>query len=474
ELPLSPQSRGFQVWKDTSEVPIYLKVYIFNWTNPEELNEPNKKPNLVQVGPYTFREKRWKLNITFHPENDTVSYLQKRTWHFESSKSNGTLQDKVSQLNAIIVSAAYKMRYWSTIMQSSSGFLINHMRHDINFVRTVDEILFTGFQDELLTMGQIFASDGPQQYDKFGWFYKRNATTEFEGHKNMGTGAKDLSNLGLMKVWNYKDTTKFFDSPCNMVEGSAGEMWPPYRTTDDIKLFTPDICRPVIYEYTGNVNHKGIKGYKYSLGKKSLSNDTRRRYPHEQAKYFQSTTTTENFFDVDPTTLRPEDSQYDEDEINEGGCYCNGECTPMGLMNVSSCRYGAPGFISLPHFLNGDPSLVDAVVGIKPEKEKHGFDIILEPTTGVPLKIAARLQINLLLQKSKIVTMLNNVPTIYFPILWFEVVGGIPDVMLDDFRTFVSLPNMMKNTGLVLALVGTLILLGVAVTTYLNWNKTPQ
>lgn len=133
------------------------------------------------------------------------------------------------------------------------------------------------------------------------------------------------------------------------------------------------------YEYEKTVEHKGITGYKFSMGKKTLSNDTRRRYPHEQAKYFEPTTTTEDFFVVDPTTIRPEDEDDDPDVVNEGQCFCNGECAPQGVINITACRFGAPGFISLPHFHKGDPMLRNQFTGLNPNDDDHSFSITLEP-----------------------------------------------------------------------------------------------
>lgn len=149
----------------------------------------------------------------------------------------------------------------------------------------------------------------------------------------------------------------------------------------------------------------GIEGYRYVIDKKTLGNDTRRRYPHEQAKFFEPTTTTEDFFSADhsseftgiPTTTTEsansgsseERSSEDTDElpdddsdiVNMGQCYCNGECTPTGLINVTSCRYGAPVFISLPHFYKTDPSLLSQVQGLDPNEMDHSFSITLEPVS---------------------------------------------------------------------------------------------
>ncbi|XP_078036848.1 protein peste [Augochlora pura] len=56
EMPLSPTSKEFHIWNDTSSLPpMYFKIYFFNWTNPEDLHEKGKKPILEELGPYVFR-----------------------------------------------------------------------------------------------------------------------------------------------------------------------------------------------------------------------------------------------------------------------------------------------------------------------------------------------------------------------------------------------------------------------------------
>lgn len=73
---------------------------MFNWTNPEELRNPNVKPNFVEMGPYVFLEKHLKENITFY-NNDTVSYYERRTWFFDEQRSNGTLKDVITAAHVI-------------------------------------------------------------------------------------------------------------------------------------------------------------------------------------------------------------------------------------------------------------------------------------------------------------------------------------------------------------------------------------
>jgi len=160
----------------------------------------------------------------------------------------------------------------------------------------------------------------------------------------------------------------------------------------------------LIYEYQEMVSYLGIEGYRYVMDKKILGNATKRHYPHEQAKFFETTTTTEDFFVAEhsveaagftTTTENSLDSSEDfaskqdssdntdndPDVVNIGNCYCNGECVPTGLLNMSSCRFGAPVFISLPHFYKADPSILDQVEGLNPNDSDYNFSITLEPVS---------------------------------------------------------------------------------------------
>ncbi|KAG8225961.1 hypothetical protein J437_LFUL006190 [Ladona fulva] len=96
QLQLSWSSKSFEVWRDTP-VPMKMKVYFFNWTNPEKL-KTTEKPSFFEMGPYTFDEFHKKVNISFH-DNYTVTFQQVRTWKFDAENSNGSLDDLVTTLN---------------------------------------------------------------------------------------------------------------------------------------------------------------------------------------------------------------------------------------------------------------------------------------------------------------------------------------------------------------------------------------
>ena len=73
-------------------------------------------------------------------------------------------------------------------------------------------------------------------------------------------------------------------------------------------------------------------------------------------------------------------------------------CAPEGMFNVSACHGGSPMLLSWPHFYNGDPSLVQNIEGLNPDKDKHEFQIDILPQLGVGLRAAIRLQINIFLE----------------------------------------------------------------------------
>lgn len=62
-------------------------------------------------------------------------------------------------------------------------------------------------------------------------------------------------------------------------------------------------------------------------------------------------------------------------------CYCGKECQPSGTLDVSSCKFGAPAFVSLPHFYLADESYRSSLSGLDPNETDHEFYIVIEPVS---------------------------------------------------------------------------------------------
>ena len=68
--------------------------------------------------------------------------------------------------------------------------------------------------------------------------------------------------------------------------------------------------------------------------------------------------------------------------VDENKCYCDLEfCPPSGVLDISKCQYGAPVFMSFPHFYQADPDYLTSVEGMKPDRDKHRFYIAVEPVS---------------------------------------------------------------------------------------------
>lgn len=231
---------------------------------------------------------------------------------------------------------------------------------------------------------------------------QRNGTDDISGHFNMRTGVGDITQIGVVEEWNYAPTTKHFPADCNVVRGSAGELYPPGASKDTpITIFNGEMCRPLDLFFTEEINVEGINLYKYSATRRSVDNGT--EYP-------------------------------------EYKCFSYGDSVPSGVMNVSSCRYNAPVFISFPHYYAADPYYLNFVDGVAPSRKDHEFYIALEPLTGIPVEVAARLQANILIRPSPNIALFEKSPYLFFPLIWFEQVVKIPEEMLAEIRLAVTVP----------------------------------
>lgn len=178
----------------------------------------------------------------------------------------------------------------------------------------------------------------------------------------MATGIEGT--LGELLQWNYYHYTPYNEGSCGKVRGSAGELFPP-PTRTNIEFFSPDMCRFVKLDYEEDVRIGNILGYKFSSGPSMLDNGV---------------TLDVMVFMI----VEYRNNIILGTEVPENSCFCNGECIPSGVINVTACRYGSPAFVSLPHFYGADEYYTDIVQGLLPERNKHEFFITLEPvSTGI-------------------------------------------------------------------------------------------
>ena len=89
----------------------------------------------------------------------------------------------------------------------------------------------------------------------------------------------------------------------------------------------------------------------------------------------------------------------------DNACYCLADespsfkCFKSGVMDMKPCKRDsmAPVALSQPHFYNADRSFLDAVEGMRPDKEKHEFFVDVHRKFGFPIAMRPRFQLNMVI-----------------------------------------------------------------------------
>ncbi|KAL0266954.1 UNVERIFIED_CONTAM: hypothetical protein PYX00_009356 [Menopon gallinae] len=407
QFTLTPSSLGYKMWSNIP-VPIYMEFYIFDWVNAKEfeLNPSVVKPRFKEVGPFVYREDHGRVNVSWSEDGSTISYNQTRTWKFIPEESEN-LSVPITNLNGIALTIGYMSRTWKLDLHRKIANTLINTYEGLFVTAPAENWLFKGITHNLLERLNVLRKvvHIPIPYEKFGWFYERNGSAEFEGCFMIKTGINDIYELGDLVTWNGMTKTDYFEDECGDVKGSAGELLAPvkkYQTS--ITAFSADLCSYLSLNYAGDVTVKGVNGQLYE-GDGSVFDDGK-LYPKNR-------------------------------------CFTTGDPTPAGTRNVSGCKFGSPAFVSFPHFYLADPVYRNMIDGMDPNKEKHCFRMKIEPRTGVPLEINAAIQINFLLKPYKECKIYENVKEVYIPMLWFKQRAEISPTL----AVMINLFNFMEDYG---------------------------
>ncbi|XP_046739504.1 protein croquemort-like isoform X3 [Diprion similis] len=424
ELILTPTSTSYDMWKETP-IPMYLKLHLYNWTNTQEFtNNATTKPHFVEMGPYVFREQHIKVNQTWN-DNGTITFQQRRIWHFDESMSNGSLDDQITNLNVIGVTVGHTVRDEILAVRLAVNVMLGRFSERLFVTKTARELLFDGYSSEFLDFVHSLDIPGVNiPFEKFGWFYGRNLSDTYDGVFNMHTGVENVYNLGVLENWNYRNKTDFWSGECSSIRGTTGELWPPVDRDESIEIFAPDICTSLVLSRANNTEMLNVEGHKYITDRATFDNGT---------------------------------------TVPSRACYCIKEpCQPSGMLDVSECRFGAPAYVSLPHFYQADDYYINAVTGLEPGEGKYNFEMVLEPTTGIPLNVKAQMQINILVEPVNGIQLLTGIPAeTYIPMLWFSQEAQLSEELASQMETLLMLPmlghvgfTVIGAIGLVLIVIG--------------------
>lgn len=429
QVALHNGSIGFEVWKDVP-LPIFQRLYFFNITNADKFLRRREKPNLVEVGPYTFKSRWVKKDIVFHP-NGTVSFKEIRTFVFLRNESVGSQDDQIVTLNAPLLLAANFLKGYDLPIRLAASLAFGIAGERLIVTKSIKQLAFDGYKDIIILLSPILKRDIPFKNGLFAWLYGKNDTND--GLYTVFTGEDSLDKLNVIDMWNGKDSLTFWKGKrCNMFNGSNAEIGPPLKTYQTTYTFFQSIfCRSLTLDYTEDVDHLGVTSKRFMTSEMTFANGT----------------------------LNP---------VN--ACFDTKMKLPSGVQDISSCQYDAPVVLSFPHFYFADPVYLKGVNGLKPNASRHSFHIDIEPNTGFSIDAAVRFQVNLYVQRIFGISQLQNVPTVMFPIFWADLTFSLTDDLADIFKSKVYLP---KNAamGSMFGMMGVGALICIITIGYSCWIK---
>lgn len=432
-LVLDPSSEIYSSWQ-RAPIPIYLKYYFFNMTNPDEIMAGTEKPRLQEVGPYTFLETREKVNITWNP-NGTVSYRQVKRYYFQPDMTKGSLDDVITTLNMPMISSAHSVRFApDEFFREAVTEIFHDTESQLLVSKPMRALLFEGYEDGIFKF--VKSMGFPVPSERFGWLHGKNDTDD--GEYTIFTGANGMDNYGEMDKFNGLNQTSAYHGYCNMINGTVGDMWPPLalENKDNITLFVSDFCRSIVMDFLGDVETRGVK----------------------LRRYFAS----------------PRMFNYSS---KESRCFCDSDntCLPSGALNVSACVQGSPVIITLPHYLYAHPIYQQGVEGIRPDPKQHQMYLDIEPKMGITVNAAAKFQVNV---------WIENIPEIpffedlherrFYPVFWFENLASADKHMLSRLRLVTEeLPQYITVGAFGAVIIGGIILLATLVYA-IRYTKKPK
>ncbi|XP_056638677.1 scavenger receptor class B member 1-like isoform X1 [Diorhabda sublineata] len=359
-----------------------IKIYLFNVTNAERfLNKTDKKIKLQEIGPIIYRENLIHKNIIFN-ENGTLTYTSNRTLEYLPERN------PVNLLNKTVVMPNIAVLFIPSYLYDAPFFI----RFGVNLMmRKLKSLLFkTGtihdflwnMSDPILETSQQIAPSLVRTknvgflkriYDKY-----EDTTTVYIGPKY------DERYFYRIDKYDGSEYMPYLTNCKEKVQGSIDDVmyFQGITKNDTLRFFKKTLCRVANLNYAREFERYGLKGYRFEMDQHFYN----RTYPIEN------------------------------------DCYRGKPILPNGLIDVSACNFDSSVAASYPHFLYAEEHLQNSVEGLSPDVHKHSAYVEVEPKTGIPLRGAARSQVNIVIKDMRgFNEKLHIFSNLTIPLIWIEL-----------------------------------------------------
>ncbi|XP_005798696.1 lysosome membrane protein 2 isoform X1 [Xiphophorus maculatus] len=405
EIVLVEGSRVFESWKSPPP-PVFMEFFFFNVTNVEEVLS-GKKPEVNQIGPYTYREYRYKDNVTMLDNNTKVSAYNAKSFVFLRDKSVGDPDvDNITTVNIPIWAAMNKAPGYKSFFLN---IMIKGTKSRLFTTRSVQELLW-GYEDALLDR---IASSGTDVERVFGLMYKKNESSD--GEFVFHTGTQNYLDYARIETYKGERMLKYWSTnESNSILGSDGSAFHPLlNKSERLYVFSPDLCRTIYMEFEKDVEVKGIPAYRFTPPRSVLASK-------------------------------------EENPANKGFCVTPKECLGTGVLKVSPCRKGAPVVASFPHFYLGEDKYIEAIGGMAPQSHHHQTFLDLNPTTGVIVRASKRAQVNILINRMSGYPDTKLLKETVFPVMFLNESVVIDDASAAKVNKLLMIVKVGSNFPLII------------------------
>lgn len=421
-----------------------LTFNAYNVTNADQVMNSSAKIQLQEIGPFVYHEYKTKEFIDNNQESGLITYKLRRQFVFKPELSVGDPKKMtLTWINVPVIAAIslIEKKSWfeKPVVRLVLNTAISSVGEKAFMTDTVENFIFTGSYRKLFneTVLAPFVPKKALPGGKFAVMYGKNDNWDPDRDYILTVSAgfgpnQTYRDLNQYKSMNGSSRLPFWkpEGDCNALRGTDGEFFGPFvNSSENLEVYSADICRKLSLKYRGQTIVDGISVYKYTLDEKSLQSHSKNP---ENACYCLSNSTT--------------------------------DCNLDGLIDLSTCV--ADGITaSGSHFLHGSPELLERVAGVSmPNAAIDEPRIYVEPNTGLAIQVFVPLQINVKLTASSwypIFKFFNESNPLIVPLLRVTEAAELSD----DQATMLRNKLLILDSWLVsMVLGGAIVLVFVIIT----------
>lgn len=245
-----------------SDPVIHSDFYVLNITNLASV-KAGCRPELQQLGPYTYRKHTVKHNIWFDKKGRVAFTRDEFYTALSSNATQFSLDDVITTVNIPLLGALAKAHsFFGRVVALQLLLEVLAAFHDPNvdglfMTRTVRELLW-GYEDPLLQKLKFIA---PGLDTRFQLVPNTTASSLHPSSQDIiNTGMSNISNVWNTEVWSNHSSIKSWKPPhVEPVQGSDGVQFRPgLKSGDKVNVWAPEVYKSATLITNTTVDLDGV------------------------------------------------------------------------------------------------------------------------------------------------------------------------------------------------------------------------